>query len=74
MHTFQVGKHNLAVKDVHMFAASVFDHSIGDSFLVFPSELGSTTRTLLSEMHRGKSTKERVQGARTRGVRTHVGR
>jgi hypothetical protein len=36
MHTFQVGKHYLAVEDVPMFTASVFDHSIRDSFLVFP--------------------------------------
>ena len=54
MHTFQVGKHYLAVEDVPMFTASVFDHSIRDSFLVFPSELGSATRTLLSKTHRAK--------------------
>jgi hypothetical protein len=51
MHTFQVGKHYLAVEDVPMFSASVFDHSIRDSFLVFPTELGSAPRTLLSEVH-----------------------
>jgi hypothetical protein len=62
MHTFQVGKHYLAVEDVPMFTASVFDHSIRDSFLVFPSELGSATRTLLSEEHRGKSKKETRPG------------
>jgi hypothetical protein len=51
MRTFQVGQHYLAVEDVPMFTASVFDHSIRDSFLVSPSELGSATRTLLSEVH-----------------------
>jgi hypothetical protein len=54
MHTFQVGKHYLAFEDVPMFTASVFDHSIRDSFLVFASELGSATRTLLSELHSGE--------------------
>lgn len=62
MHTFQVGKHYLAVEDVPMFTVSVFDHSIRDSFLVFPSELGSATRTLLSEVHSGKSTKDTRPG------------
>ncbi len=54
MDTFQVGKHYLAVQDVPMFTASVFDHSIRDSFPVFPGELGSATRTLLSEVHSGE--------------------
>jgi hypothetical protein len=53
MHTFQVGEHYLAVEDVPMLSTSVFDHSIRDSFLVFASELGSATRTLLSEAHGG---------------------
>jgi len=56
MHTFQVGKHYLPVEDVPMITTSVFDHSIRDSFFVFPSKLGSATRTLLSEVHYGKST------------------
>lgn len=54
MHTFQVGKHYLAVEDVPMLTASVFDHSISDSILIFPSELGSATRTLLSDVHSGQ--------------------
>jgi len=53
MHTFQVGEHYLAVEDVPMVNASVFDHRIRDNFLVFASELGSATRTLLSQAHRG---------------------
>jgi hypothetical protein len=55
MHTFQVGEHYLTVKGVPVLITGVFDHSIRDSFLVFPRELGSATRTLLSETHRAKS-------------------
>jgi hypothetical protein len=60
MHTFEVGKHYLSVKGVPMLILSVFDHSIRDSFLVFTGELGSATRTLLSETHRAKSRRGRL--------------
>ena len=70
MHTFQVGKHYLAVEDVRVLTASVFDHSIRDSSLAFPSELGCATRTLLSEVHSGEVYEGRVQAVRTREVRT----
>ncbi len=53
MHTFQVGEHYLAVEDVLMFTASVFDHSVRDRFLVLANELSSATWTLLSELHSG---------------------
>ena len=54
MHTFEVGEHYLAVEDMPMLTASVFDQSVRDNFLVFPSELSSATRTLLSEVHSEK--------------------
>ena len=49
--SFQVGKHHVAVEDVPMFDSSMFDHSIRDSCLVFPTAFGSAPRTLLSEAH-----------------------
>jgi hypothetical protein len=50
-----MSKYYLAVEDVPMLTEGVLDHSICDGFLVFPSELGPATRTLLSELHRDET-------------------
>ena len=66
VHTFQVGKDNVAIKRVLVFGSSVVDHRIGDCILVFTDEVASASWTCLLEGHaRHATTRERYVDAST---------